>query len=50
MELPNLDMHHDKDVTGQGGRLAVSGPTNRLDAIVRKHYKFSSNKEGSSRG
>lgn len=47
MEILNQDMDHDKDVTGQGGRLAMSDSADRLDAIMREHYKASGNKEKS---
>lgn len=47
MEVPNLDMNHDKDMTGQGDRMEVSDPADRLDAIMRKHYKSSGKKEKS---
>lgn len=34
-------------MTGQSDILAVSDPADRLDAIMREHYKFSDSKEKS---
>lgn len=45
MDVPNRD--NDEDMTGQSDILAVSNPADRLDAIVREHYKSSDSKEKS---
>ncbi|MCI8919610.1 MAG: hypothetical protein HFG35_14050 [Eubacterium sp.] len=45
MDVPNLDM--DKDMAGQSGEQMLSDPVGRLDAIMKKHYKSSVNKEKS---
>lgn len=47
MDVSDWDMDADKDVTGQSDILAVSNPADRLDAIMRKHYKSSASKEKS---
>lgn len=47
MNVPAWDMDNDKDVTGQSGILAVSNPIDRMDAIMREHYKSSGSKEKS---
>lgn len=46
-DVPNRDMDNDKDVIGQSDILAVSDPADRLDAIMREHYKSSGSKEKS---
>lgn len=45
MDVPNRD--NDEDMTGQNDILAVSNPADRLDAIMREHYKSSDSKEKS---
>lgn len=47
MNVPDRDMDSDRDVTGQGGMQASSNPVDRLDAIMREHYKSSVSKEKS---
>lgn len=47
MDVPNRDMDNDKDVTGQSDILAVSDPADRLDAIMREHYKSAISKKKS---
>ncbi len=47
MEIPNQNIDTDKDVTRQGGILSESNPTDKLDAIMREHYKSSGSKEKS---
>lgn len=47
INVPAWDMDNDKDVTGQSGILAVSAPVDRLDAIMREHYKTPGSKEKS---
>lgn len=42
MDVPDGDAESE---TGQGGMLAVSNPADRLDAIMREHYKVSVSKE-----
>ena len=45
MDVPNQD--NDEDVTGQNDVLAVSDPADRLDAIMREHYKSAVSKKKS---
>lgn len=47
MDVPDQDMDTDKDVTRRGGILEVSNPADRLDAIMREHYKSFGSKEKS---
>lgn len=47
IDVPDRDMDNDKIVTGQDGVLAVSNPADRLDDIMREHYKSSNSKEKS---
>ena len=41
------DMDNDKDVIGQSDILVVSDPADRLDAIMREHYKSAVSKKKS---
>lgn len=45
MDVPNRDM--DKDMAGQSGERMLSDSVGRLDAIMKKYYKSSANKEKS---
>jgi len=45
MDVPNRD--NDEDMTGQSGILAVSNPADRLDDIMREHYKSAVSKKKS---
>lgn len=49
MDVPNRDMDNDKDkaAIGLSDILAVSDPADRLDAIMREHYKSAVSKEKS---
>ena len=47
MDVPNRDMDNDKDVIGQSDILVVSDPADRLDAIMREHYKSAVSKKKS---
>lgn len=47
MNVSDGDMDNDKDMTGQGGMRAMSDPADRLDAIMREHYKSSGSNEKS---
>lgn len=44
-----LDRDNDKDVDGQSGKRVLSDPVEKLDAIMREHYKVSASKEKSYR-
>lgn len=45
MNVSDGDKDNEKAVTGQGGMQVLSSPKDRLDAIMREHYKSSDNKE-----
>lgn len=45
MDVPDRD--NDKDETGQGGIWEMFNPVDKLDAIMREHYKSSGSKEKS---
>lgn len=46
-DVSDWDMDDDKDVTGQGSIQVLSNPVDRLDAIMREHYKSFDCKEKS---
>ncbi len=47
MDVFDRDMDNDKDVDGQSGKRVLSDPVEKLDAIMREHYKASASKEKS---
>lgn len=47
MNVPNRDMDSDRYANEQGGIQVSSNPVDRLNAIMREHYKSSDNKEKS---
>ncbi len=44
MDVFDRDMDNDKDVAGQSGKHMLFYTLGRLDAIMRKYYKFSFSK------
>lgn len=47
VNVPDWDTDNDKDVRGHGGTQTLSSPKDRLDAIMRKCYKFAVSKKKS---
>ena len=47
INVQDWDMDYDEDATGQSGMLVASNPVEKLDVILREHYKVSSSKEKS---
>lgn len=47
VNVPDRDMDNDRDLTGRSSVLVLSDPVDRLDAIMREHYKASDSKERS---
>lgn len=47
INVPDKDTDNDKNETGQGGIWEMSNSVDRLDAIMREHYKASDSKERS---